>query len=54
MGRLTGFADGVLRIDLAAVKQKGKTKRNREQGTGNSVIEIQLKDVEKANLVVEL
>ena len=30
-GRLTGFADGVLRIDLAAVKQK----KVRGQGTEN-------------------
>jgi ribosome maturation factor RimP len=54
-GRLTGFAEGVLKIDLAAVKQKGKKKAgNREQGSGNSVMEIPLKDVEKANLVVEI
>jgi ribosome maturation factor RimP len=53
-GRLTGFADGMLKIDLAAVKQKGKKSGNREQGTGNSVLEIALKDVEKANLVVEI
>jgi hypothetical protein len=44
-----------LKIDLAAVKQKGKKKAgNREQGSGNSVMEIPLKDVEKANLVVEI
>src|SRR5580698_6687829 len=51
-GRLTGFADGILRIDLAAVKQKGKAKKqgNREQGSENSVMEIALKNVEKANL----
>jgi ribosome maturation factor RimP len=48
-GRLTGFADGVLRIDLAAVKQKGKPKKAAVAGT----IEIELKNVEKANLVVE-
>jgi ribosome maturation factor RimP len=58
-GRLTGFADGLLKIDLAAVKQKGKKTGNkktgkREQGTGNSVIEIPLANVEKANLVVEI
>ncbi|MDP9049668.1 MAG: ribosome maturation factor RimP [Acidobacteriota bacterium] len=54
-GRLTGFTDGVLSIDLAAVKQKGKAKKqgNKEQGTGNSVMEIPLKDVEKANLTTE-
>jgi ribosome maturation factor RimP len=55
-GRLLGQADGILRIDLAAVKQKGKAKKqgNREQGSGNSVMEIPLKDVEKANLVAEI
>jgi ribosome maturation factor RimP len=55
-GRLMGFADGILRIDLAAIKQKGKAKKqgNRDQGSGTSVMEIALKDVEKANLVVEI
>lgn len=49
-GRLTGFADGVLRIDPTAVKQKGKAKKAAVAET----IEIALKDVEKANLVVEI
>jgi ribosome maturation factor RimP len=49
-GRLTGFADGVLRIDLAAVKQKGKAKKAAVAET----IEIPLSNVEKANLVVEI
>jgi ribosome maturation factor RimP len=49
-GRLTGFLDGVLKIDPAAVKQKGKAKKAPFAET----IEIQLKDVEKANLVVEI
>jgi ribosome maturation factor RimP len=49
-GRLTGFADGVLKIDLSAVKQKGKAKK----AAVAEVMEIPLKDVEKANLVVEL
>ncbi|HEX9200806.1 MAG TPA: ribosome maturation factor RimP [Acidobacteriaceae bacterium] len=49
-GRLMGFADGVLKIDLAAVKQKGKAKK----AAVADVMEIPLKDVEKANLVVEL
>jgi ribosome maturation factor RimP len=54
-GRLTGFSDGLLKIDLAAVKQKGKKKAgNRDQGSGISVMEIALKDVEKANLVAEI
>ena len=49
-GRLTGFADGVLRIDLAAVKQKGKAKK----AAAAETIEIPLSNVEKANLVVEI
>jgi ribosome maturation factor RimP len=49
-GRLTGFADGVLKIDLAAVKQKGKAKK----AAVADVIDVELKNVEKANLVVEI
>jgi len=49
-GRLTGFADGVLTIDLAAVKQKGKAKK----AAAAETMEIQLRDVEKANLVAEI
>jgi ribosome maturation factor RimP len=49
-GRLTGFADGTLKIDLAAVKQKGKAKK----AAVADVVEIALANVEKANLVVEI
>lgn len=49
-GRLTGFADGLLKIDLAAVKQKGKAKK----AAVAEMIEISLANVEKANLVVEI
>jgi ribosome maturation factor RimP len=49
-GRLTGFADGVLTIDLAAVKQKAKAKKAAVAET----MEIPLKDVEQANLVAEI
>jgi ribosome maturation factor RimP len=49
-GRLMGFADGVLTLDLAAVKQKGKAKKAAVAET----MEIALKDVEKANLVAEI
>ena len=49
-GRLMGFADGVLKVDVAAVKQKGKAKKAAVAET----LEIALKDVEKANLVVEI
>jgi len=50
MGRLIGFADGAVRIDVAAVKQQGKAKK----AAAADVLEIALKDVEKANLVVEI
>ena len=49
-GRLLGLADGILKIDLAAVKQKGKAKKAAVAET----LEIELKNVEKANLVVEM
>jgi len=49
-GRLTGYVDGVLRIDLAAIKQKGKAKK----AAVADMMEIALKDVEKANLVIEI
>jgi ribosome maturation factor RimP len=49
-GRLTGSDGGVLKIDLAAVKQKGKAKK----AAVADVIEIELKNVEKANLVAEI
>ena len=48
-GRLTSFADGVLKLDQNAVKQKGKGKKAAEQ-----VVEISLANVEKANLVAEI
>ena len=49
-GRLLGIADGVLKIDLAAIKQKSKTKK----AAVAEVMEIELKNVEKANLVAEI
>lgn len=49
-GRLTKFEDGVLTLDLAAVKQKGKAKK----AAVESVIAIPLANVEKANLVAEI
>lgn len=48
-GRLASFDDGVLTIDLAAVKQKGKAKK-----AAVEKIRIDLKNVEKANLVIEI
>jgi len=49
-GRLTKFSDGVLTIDLSAVKQKGKAKK----ATTESTVDIALANVEKANLVAEI
>jgi ribosome maturation factor RimP len=49
-GRLTKFSDGVLTIDLSAVKQKGKAKKAATEQT----VEIALANVEKANLVAEI
>jgi ribosome maturation factor RimP len=49
-GRLTKFTDGVLTIDLSAVKQKGKAKKAATEST----VDIALANVEKANLVAEI
>jgi ribosome maturation factor RimP len=49
-GRLTKFADGVLTLDLSAVKQKGKARKAAVEQT----VEIALANVEKANLVAEI
>jgi ribosome maturation factor RimP len=49
-GRLIKFSDGVLTIDLSAVKQKGKAKKAATEQT----VEIMLANVEKANLVAEI
>jgi ribosome maturation factor RimP len=50
-GRIEGIADGVVKIELGAVKQKGKAKK---AATASEVIEIALRDIEKANLVAEI
>jgi ribosome maturation factor RimP len=49
-GRLTKFADGVLTIDLSAIKQKGKAKKVVTEST----VDIALANVEKANLIAEI
>jgi ribosome maturation factor RimP len=49
-GRLTRFSEGVLTIDLSAVKQKSKAKKAATEQT----VEIALANVEKANLVAEI
>jgi len=49
-GRLTGFKNNTLTLDLSAVKQKGKAKKNQAEQT----VDIALANVEKANLVAEI
>jgi ribosome maturation factor RimP len=49
-GRLTSFAEGILTIDLSAVKQKGKAKK----AATSQTVEIAFGNVEKANLVAEI
>jgi ribosome maturation factor RimP len=49
-GRLTGFDGQRLTLDLSAVKQKGKAKRT----LTSQAIDIDLANVEKANLVAEI
>ena len=51
-GRLAKFADGVLTLDLSAVKQKGKAKKAVAGNEQN--VEIAFANVEKANLVAEI
>jgi ribosome maturation factor RimP len=50
-GRLVGFADGVLTLDVAAVKQTGKGKAKKIVA---ETVAIELRNLEKANLVVEI
>ncbi len=49
-GRLKSLKDGVVTLDLSAVKQKGKAKKATEEVS----IEIPLANIEKANLVPEI
>jgi ribosome maturation factor RimP len=50
-GRLIGLVDGIVKLDLAAAKQKGKA---RKAAVASEVMEIALRDIEKANLVAEI
>ena len=52
-GRLKSFADGVVTLDLAAVKQKGKAKKA-VKAVPEESIAIDLTNVEKANLLAEI
>lgn len=54
LGRLTGFTDGVLTIDLSAVKQKGKARKPVVKAAQEQTVTIPLANVEKANLVAEI
>jgi ribosome maturation factor RimP len=49
-GRLTGFAENVLTLDLAAIKQKGKARK----AATEQIVTIPLANVEKANLIAEI
>lgn len=49
-GRLTAFDGQTLTLDLSAIKQKGKAKKNLTTQT----VEVALSNVEKANLVAEI
>jgi ribosome maturation factor RimP len=53
-GRLTGFTEGVLTIDLSALKQKGKAKKATSKSATEQVVAIPFANVEKANLVAEI
>ena len=50
-GRLESFQDGRLTLDVSAIRKKSKSKNN-EDG-GSQKVEIELVNVEKANLVPE-
>ncbi len=49
-GRLTSFSDGILTLDLAAVKQKGKARK----ASAQQIVEVPFSNVEKANLIAEI
>jgi ribosome maturation factor RimP len=54
-GRLVDFKNGVAMLDLSAVKQKGKAKSAARTAKGaNAQVEIELSNIEKANLVAEV
>ena len=48
-GRLTQVSDHAITIDLSALKQKGKAKKANQETS-----EIEISDIEKANLVPEI
>ena len=52
-GRLASFDGGVMRIDLSAVKQKGKG-RKPGAASATACVEIALSNVERAQLIAEI
>lgn len=53
-GRLTKFENGRLTLDLDAMRRKGRKKKNAPPEESAGSVEIELKNVEKANLVPEI
>jgi ribosome maturation factor RimP len=53
-GRLTQSDDKALTLDLTAVKQKGKAKKAAAASSASQTVEIELANVEKANLIAEI
>ncbi|HWB31736.1 MAG TPA: ribosome maturation factor RimP [Acidobacteriaceae bacterium] len=49
-GRLMGLNEGVVKMDLAAVRQKGKA---RKAPVASEVMDVPLREIERANLVAE-
>jgi ribosome maturation factor RimP len=52
-GRITAFDGHLITLDLAAIKQKGKAKKS-ALATSSQDVQIELANVEKASLVVEI
>jgi ribosome maturation factor RimP len=53
-GRLASFKNGVVTLDLSAVKQKGKAKKAAGKKSESNTVEIPLANIEKANLIAEV
>jgi len=53
-GRLVSFKNGVVTLDLSAVKQKGKAKKASAGKAASQSVEVPLVNIEKANLVAEV
>ena len=53
-GRLVKFESGRLTVDLEAVKRKSKKKKGAPAEPSGGLVEIELTNVEKANLVPEI